>query len=310
MPLKCDVFKEEPRDVSMDKEKSFKHIKTEPVDVGQDITNNNFVGVPHDSVFISQHLKPEGTDDKTTIPYLHVPEGSDLISRSTNHEDVTRQMKHKDVRDENDNCCFLLDQRVSDSVPKFVSNKATLKESNSSNDGDIKLNIEEVNPVLFADLRRFCCDYCKRKFKRKAHLKLHLRIHTGEKPYKCDECDAKFAYRSVLRYHKYIHSGEKPFECDICGARFTKKFNLESHQSRKHTRGAKVEPVEKKFNCNMCKSKFVRLSALKLHERKHSSDRPFKCTSCEKKFKYNHVLKKHLKIHAVKNSFKKECDIS
>jgi len=50
-----------------------------------------------------------------------------------------------------------------------------------------------------------------------------------------------------------------------------------------------------------CNKKFMSNSALVLHQRAHSQDRPFKCNHCPRAYNYGSLLKRHLRTHTGKS---------
>lgn len=101
------------------------------------------------------------------------------------------------------------------------------------------------------------CTKCAKKFSSTATFEKHMVMHNEERPYRCTLCDNGFKLKVHLKkHHLYRHSDEYPCECSICGKRFKDS------------------------------------SAVRLHERIHSSDRPFRC-HCGKGFKTRENLWGH-----------------
>ena len=78
---------------------------------------------------------------------------------------------------------------------------------------------------------------------------------------------------------------ERPFKCDICQSGFKLKVHLKKHQLYKHSDDYPCE-------CKFCGKRFKDSSAVKLHERTHSEERPFSC-ECGKSFKTRENLWGH-----------------
>ena len=59
----------------------------------------------------------------------------------------------------------------------------------------------------------------------------------------------------------------------------------------------------RKLACEICNKMFLRPSALKVHMRIHSGDRPFKCTQCPRTFTQSGNLTVHLRKHSGERPF-------
>ena len=59
----------------------------------------------------------------------------------------------------------------------------------------------------------------------------------------------------------------------------------------------------RKLACEICNKMFLRPSALKVHMRIHSGDRPFKCTHCPRTFTQSGNLTVHLRKHSGERPF-------
>ena len=64
------------------------------------------------------------------------------------------------------------------------------------------------------------------------------------------------------------------WECDTCQHLFSTKGNLKQHQKEQHVN-------RKAFHCDFCPKTFNCASALKIHTRRHTGDKPFKCLKCQ-----------------------------
>jgi len=83
----------------------------------------------------------------------------------------------------------------------------------------------------------------------------------------------------------------KDYVCELCkpNKRFVQLAHLRIHQ-RKHT-------GERPFVCSFCNKSFAQLGNLKTHQRKHTGERPFSCSICFKTFTQSGNLKAHELLH-------------
>lgn len=52
------------------------------------------------------------------------------------------------------------------------------------------------------NVRKYCCNFCDKRFPTKYHLGLHMTVHTGERNYVCNICPNSYAHPATLRAHK------------------------------------------------------------------------------------------------------------
>lgn len=65
-----------------------------------------------------------------------------------------------------------------------------------------------------AELYRFLCPHCGKKFTTGAHMAGHVRAeHTGERPYKCESCELGklFSSHQSVRNHCKLKKKKKQF---------------------------------------------------------------------------------------------------
>ena len=86
-------------------------------------------------------------------------------------------------------------------------------------------------------------------------------------------------------------SCSKDYVCELCkpNKRFVQLAHLRIHQ-RKHT-------GERPFVCSYCNKSFAQQGNLKTHQRKHTGERPFTCPICFKTFTQSGNLKQHELVH-------------
>ena len=101
----------------------------------------------------------------------------------------------------------------------------------------------------------------------------------------CDVCGKQFASLAARQRHALFHVEVRPYRCELCGIGFKLKVHLKKHNLYKHT-------DEYPCECRVCGKRFKDSSAVRLHERIHSSERPFQC-QCGKSFKTRENLWGH-----------------
>ena len=102
-------------------------------------------------------------------------------------------------------------------------------------------------------------------------------------------------FKDAVRHQK---KSPKSHRCNFCQKIYSRQSALKIHM--------RIHTGERPYSCTVCKRSFNQAGGLKTHTRLHTGEKPFKCDICDRRFAHYNTARYHKRLHTGEKPFKCE----